>query len=189
MLPDYDLESRRDPAMEQEALKIINQVIEVAEKDILVALGSGFDVGISLARAARGFLLQTVESVAERHQQHPILFPFQIYLFSQAEGDTTAARSETAIMQAYLSSLCSSCVRILTKSLLFIKQTSRVADVISALRETALGHLLPYAVNVLYVGTFAMDVISYASGDLLELLTMWCQLMKMCCIDVGIGGF
>lgn len=38
MLPDYDLESRRDPAMEQEALKIINQVIEVAEKDILVAL-------------------------------------------------------------------------------------------------------------------------------------------------------
>lgn len=116
-----------------------------------------------------------------------ILFPFQIYLFSQAEGDTTAARSETAIMQAYLSSLCSSCVRILTKSLLFIKQTSRVADVISALRETALGHLLPYAVNVLYVGTFAMDVISYASGDLLELLTMWCQLMKMCCIDVGIG--
>ena len=75
MLPDYDLESRRDPAMEQEALKIINQVIEVAEKDILVALGSGFDVGISLARAARGFLLQTVESVAERHQQHPLPLP------------------------------------------------------------------------------------------------------------------
>lgn len=91
-------------------------------------------------------------------------------------------------MQAYLSSLCSSCVRILTKALLFIKQTSRVADVISALRETALGHLLPYAVNVLYVGTFAMDVISYASGDLLELLTMWCQLMKMCCIDVRVAG-
>ena len=38
MLPDYDVESRRDPAMEQEALKIINQVIEVAEKDILVVL-------------------------------------------------------------------------------------------------------------------------------------------------------
>ena len=75
MLPDYDLESRRDPAMEQEALKIINQVIEVAEKDILVLLRSGFDVGISLARAARGFLLQTVESVAERHQQHPLSLP------------------------------------------------------------------------------------------------------------------
>ena len=114
-----------------------------------------------------------------------VLFPFQIYLFSQAEGDVTASRSETAIMQAYLSSLCSSCVRILTKALLFIKQTSRMADVISALRETALGHLLPYAVNVLYVGTFAMDVISYASGDLQELLTMWCQLMKLCRIDVS----
>lgn len=38
MLPDYDVESHRDTAMEQEALKIINQVIEVAEKDILVAI-------------------------------------------------------------------------------------------------------------------------------------------------------
>ena len=42
MLPDYDLESRRDPAMEHEALKIINQVIEVAEKDILVCILIGF---------------------------------------------------------------------------------------------------------------------------------------------------
>lgn len=91
-------------------------------------------------------------------------------------------------MQAYLSSLCSSCIRILTKALPFVYETSRVADVISALRETSLGQLLPYAVNVLYVGNYAMDVISYVSGDLLELLTMWCRLMKVCCIDVGLIG-
>ena len=36
MLPDYDVEGGRDSAAEQEALKVINQVIEVDEKDILV---------------------------------------------------------------------------------------------------------------------------------------------------------
>ena len=36
MLPDYEVDGHRDSTVEQEAFKVINQVIEVAEKDILV---------------------------------------------------------------------------------------------------------------------------------------------------------
>ena len=89
------------------------------------------------------------------------MFPFQIYLFSQAEGDLQGQRCETAILQAYLSSLCSSCVRVLTKAMNVVYESKRYVDVISALRETALGQLLGYAVNILYVNNYAMDVISY----------------------------
>ena len=111
------------------------------------------------------------------------MFPFQIYLFSQAEGDLQGQRCETAILQAYLSSLCSSCVRVLTKAMNVVYESKRYVDVISALRETALGQLLGYAVNILYVNNYAMDVISYISGDLLEILNMWCKLMKLCNIE------
>lgn len=115
-----------------------------------------------------------------------VLFPYQIYLFSQAFGDTSAQRCETAILQVYLSSLCSSCVRILTRTLSLANPSNNQADVISALRDTALGQLLPYAVNMLYVGSFAMDVISYVSGDLQEILMMWCKLMKIFAIETDV---
>ena len=38
MLPDYEVDGHRDCTVEQEAFKVINQVIEVAEKDILVMI-------------------------------------------------------------------------------------------------------------------------------------------------------
>lgn len=114
-----------------------------------------------------------------------VLFPYQIYLFSQAEGDVNGERCETAILQAYCSSLLSSVVRILTKALPFLYDTLRVADVISALRETVIGQLLPYVVNILYLNDYAMEVISYISGDLQEVLMMWCKMMKVCTIEVG----
>ena len=172
MLPDYEVDGHRDSAVEQEALKIINQVIEVAEKDILEYLSSDKTVSSCFRPSSR-----SCKAIND------ILFPFQIYLFSQAEGDRQGQRCETAILQAYLSSLCSSCVRILTKALHFVYESKRVVDVISALRETALGQLLGYAVNILYVNNYAMDVISYISGDLLEILNMWCKLMKLCNIE------
>lgn len=114
-----------------------------------------------------------------------VLFPYQIYLFSQAEGDVNGERCKTAILQAYCSSLLSSVVRILTKALPFLYDTLRVADVISALRETVIGQLLPYVVNMLYLNDYAMEVISYISGDLQEVLMMWCKMMKVCTIEVG----
>ena len=114
-----------------------------------------------------------------------VLFPYQIYLFSQAAGDVRGERCETAILQAYCSSLLSSAIRILTKALPFLFETKRVADVISALRDTAIGQLLPYAVNMLYLNDYAMEVVSYISGDLHEVLVMWCKMMKVCTIEVG----
>ena len=76
-------------------------------------------------------------------------------------------------------------IRILTKALPFLYDTLRVADVISALRETVIGQLLPYVVNMLYLNDYAMEVISYISGDLQEVLMMWCKMMKVCTIEVG----
>lgn len=170
--------------LEQQAMRVMNQVIEVAEKDVIVCVR----VGCYLQDYLSDPKLSTAcfkPSSRARTAVNQVLFPYQIYLFSQAAGDVKGERCETAILQAYCSSLLSSVIRVLTKALPFLYETKRVADVISALRETAIGQLLPYAVNMLYLNDYAMEVVSYISGDLQEVLLMWCKMMKVCTIEVG----
>ena len=51
-----------------------------------------------------------------------ILYPFQIYLLSQAEDDISAQRSESLILEGYIMFLLSSSIRIVRKTVECIVQ-------------------------------------------------------------------
>lgn len=115
-----------------------------------------------------------------------ILFPFQLYLFSQANGDRDGTRCESAILQGYLSSLFSACVRVLTLAKdVLQKPNSSVSDTLGALRESVAGQLICVCLSELYVGVWSREIISFVSSDLSELLTMWVKILQICNVDVG----
>ena len=115
-----------------------------------------------------------------------IHFPFQLYLFSQANGDREGTRCESAILQGYLSSLFSACVRVLTLAKdVLQKPNSSVSDTLGALRESVAGQLICICLSELYVGVWSREIISFVSSDLSELLTMWVKILQICNVDVG----
>ena len=118
---------------------------------------------------------------------HEVLFPFQIYLLSQAEGDTGGVRTESEILEGYLMQLLPLCIRILSKAQSVITSTpSTQPTILTSLAATPLDVLLPYLLSLLYMGNYSLHIATNLRTDLIELTQGWCTLMIMCGVDVEI---
>ena len=107
---------------------------------------------------------------------HDVLFPFQLYLLSQAEGDTTCQRTESVILEGYLMILLSMSIRIINKVIGCLQQRPEdEAILFTSLSESVVGVLLSYLLSFLYVGTFSHHVASTLRSDLNDLTCLWCR--------------
>ena len=106
-----------------------------------------------------------------------VLFPYQIYLLSQSEDDIRGIRTESVILEGYIIDLFASCVRIITTTLTRILESDAVPEVMSSLKLTPIGVLLPYMMNVLYLGNFSCFITEYLHSGIDELALLWCKLL------------
>ena len=117
------------------------------------------------------------------------MFPFQIYLLSQAEGDTAGVRTESEILEGYLMQLLPLCIRIVSSAQSAITTLpSAQPTVLTSLTATPLDVLLPYVLSILYMGHYSLHIAANLRTDLMELTQAWCSLMLLCGVDVGIGS-
>ena len=113
-----------------------------------------------------------------------VLFPYQIYLLSQSEDDIRGIRTESVILEGYIIDLFASCVRIITTTLTRILESDAVPEVMSSLKLTPIGVLLPYMMNVLYLGNFSCFITEYLHSGIDDLALLWCKLLSICRLDV-----
>lgn len=114
-----------------------------------------------------------------------ILFPFQVYLFSQAEGDTAGERTESIILEGYVMQLVSLCARVLSKAKVIIRSNPGEQPILmTSLQKSPLDLLLPYVLSLLYMGNFSMHIAECVRTDLIELTQAWCSLLTICGMDV-----
>lgn len=159
-------------------------MIELAESEVLVLLSLSL---LSLALSQSLFSFEPIFSPSKRTVTaiSDILFPFQLYAFSQANGDVEGLRCESAVLQSYLSSLFSACIRVLTLTTrVLLEHQDRVSDVLGALRESVVGQLLSVCLSELYCGRWSRELISFIVNDLSELLMMWSKILKICNVEV-----
>lgn len=156
----------------KEASQLIVQLFGIVEKDIMEYL--------SHDHSSQGY----TPSKACSHILKNVLFPFQIYLFSQAEGDFSCLRTESIILEFYLLQLFPLCVRIITKSLTRILEKDTVPEVMTSLFETPLGQLLPYVLSCLYIHNYSTFIGEHLSSDVEDLALLWCKLLTLCHINV-----
>lgn len=113
-----------------------------------------------------------------------ILYPFQIYLLSQAEGDTSCQRSESVILEGYVMFVVSSSIRIIHKTIeCVIANPDSQSVLVTSLSQSVIGHLLSYLFSMLYLGQYSHHVALTLRRDLNDLTMEWCRLLKVCHID------
>lgn len=113
-----------------------------------------------------------------------VLFPYQVYLLSQSQDDIETKRTESLILKGYISALFSSCVRIITKTITHILESDVVPEVMVSLQWTQIGVLVPYVMNVLYLGSFSSVLTELLHSGIDELALLWCKLLTICRIQV-----
>ena len=154
----------------------MRRLLEAAAGDLEVYLDlSGHEDTYSPSKSVR-FVLESV------------LFPFQVYLFSQAEGDETGERTESLILEGYLGLLLPLSDHVLER--VFQRVRSRPEEqsvLVTSLEASFLAALLPYALSLLAMGSFAPRVVA-ALQPLLALTTRWRALLSCCGIDVAVWG-
>ena len=121
-----------------------------------------------------------------RRYMEEVLFPFQVYLLSQAEGDTTGKRTESMILEGYVMQLLSLCMRVLSKAKVMIRsQSTEQPILLTSLQMSPLDRLLPYVLSLLYMGEYSIHIAECLRTDLVELTQAWCSLLTICGMDVG----
>ena len=121
-----------------------------------------------------------VPSKTYRFYLHEVLFPFQLYLLSQADGDASCQRTESVILEGYLMLLLSLCVRVVNNMIGWIQERPEEEPVLfTSLNESVLGVLLSYLLSFLYLGRFSHHVASTLRSDLNDLTCLWCRLLSL----------
>ena len=151
----------------------MNTLLGIIEKDILSYFNS------------KKHTTSYVPSRVCHRLLHEVLFPFQIYLLSQAEGDTAGVRTESEILEGYLMQLLPLCIRIVSSVQSIISSNPSVQPIIlTSLTATPVDVLLPYLLSILYMGQYSLLIAANLRTDLMELTPAWCSLMLLCGVDV-----
>ena len=117
-----------------------------------------------------------------------MLFPYQVFLLSQSEDDIRCQRTESVILEGYILELFGSSVRMITRVLTRILESDAIPEVMGSLKKTQLGVLLPYLINTLYLGNFSCYIAEHLHSGVDELALLWCKLLTICKLNVGIGA-
>ena len=177
LLPDFDLLAPVDgtpnpdhslaEAFAGKALLSIEKIVNFVETEFLSFLQKRKKLVSAYSPSPLSHLLL-----------HSVLFPFQVYLLSQAVGDTSCQRTESLILEGYLMQLLSSSVRILSCVIATISKTPEAqAILMTSLNETVLGVLFSHLLSMLYLEEFCHHIASILRSDLHEVTLLWCRLM------------
>lgn len=119
---------------------------------------------------------------------HSVLFPFQIYLLSQAEGDEAGERTESLILEGYLTHLVPICQRILDMVYSRIQTNPEEQPILfTSLESSFVDALFPYVLSLLNMGQFATRIVSVIQEPLFALTQKWCDLLTLSGVDVRIS--
>ena len=98
-----------------------------------------------------------------------VLFPFQIYLFSQVQGDLENHRTETLILTRYLELIYRSARDLIEKAICcFCQQRATVKEIVSCLQHSILQQLVPFVMTCLYCGSLDDSIMIAADNQISE---------------------
>ena len=101
-----------------------------------------------------------------------VLFPFQIYLFSQVQGDLENKRTETLILTRYLELVYRSARDLIEKAICcYCQQRGSVKEIVSCLHHSILQQLVPFVMTCLYCGSLDDSIMIAADNQISELAT------------------
>lgn len=114
-----------------------------------------------------------------------VLFPFQVYLLSQAEGDLTHSRTESLILEEYLHTLFQTAVQFITSCISRVLESEGVSDLMMSLEATFINRLLLYVLSRLYLGEFSYRVSDLLNRAIDELALLWGKFLSLCKIEAS----
>ena len=183
LLPDFDSGAAADGRRKggsrdvemfaRQAVAVLEQLLNEAASDVEIYLELSSHVNTYSPSRSVDFLL------------HSVLFPFQIYLFSQAEGDQAGERTESLILEGYLTHLLPICLRILDMVSARIQANPKEQPILfTSLESSFVDALIPYVLSLLNMGQFSARAISLVQEPLFELTRKWCDLLTLSGVDV-----
>lgn len=118
-----------------------------------------------------------------------VLFPFQIYLFSQVQGDLENRRTETLILTRYLELIYRSARDLIEKAICcFCQQRATVKEIVSCLHHSILQQLVPFVMTCLYCGSLDDSIMIAADNQISELVRLWTGFLNVANLDVDSTG-
>lgn len=163
MLPAFDLESTMDEAFVKQAVEVIREVLDLGMQDI-----SDF---FEEKRSANKPFERNVCSQAARMD---VLFPFQIYLFSQVQGDLEHTRTETNILATYLEMIYVRMTELIRKAeRCYLSKRQSLNEILRALQSSVIYQLVPFIMTCLYVGSLDDDIMIAADNQISEMVQLW----------------
>ena len=102
-----------------------------------------------------------------------VLFPFQIYLFSQVQGDLEHTRTETNILAKYLEMIYVRSTSLIRKAeQCFLNHRQSLDEILRALQSSLLHQLVPFIMTCLYVGSLDDDIMIAADNQISEMVRL-----------------
>ena len=109
-----------------------------------------------------------------------VLFPFQIYLFSQAQGDLECKRTETLILKEYLDLIYEKVQWIIEKGMrCFIEKAQSLDSVLRCLYCSILQQLVPFIMTCLYCGSLNNETMIEADNHISEMVKVWTDFLNI----------
>ncbi|KAK8803542.1 hypothetical protein WA158_001236 [Blastocystis sp. Blastoise] len=168
MLPDYQEDPIYKQAFVDEACVVIQEVLEYA----LMDTQEFFSMDKHKFRQFR----PNKYSIIVRDT---VLFPFQIYLFSQVQDDINFDRMETHILEYYLDKLFDISQQYIRFALQLLQSNNEhVLDILYALKESVFGSLMPFICTCLYVGCLPDEVTREFRSDIETVISLWTTFLK-----------
>ena len=114
-----------------------------------------------------------------------VLFPFQIYLFSQVQGDLEHQRTETLILVQYLHLIYMHVKDIIEKATrCFCEQVQSLDSIMQCLRCSILQQLIPFIMTCLYCGSLDDDIMIAADNQISDMVRLWTNFLNIVHLNV-----
>lgn len=108
-----------------------------------------------------------------------VLFPFQIYLFSQVQGDLDHVRTETEILKTYLEEIHQRVITLIRMAIQSFEKKKHPLDaILQALKNSLLQQLVPFIMTCLYVGSLEDDIMIEADNQISEMVQLWTEFLN-----------
>lgn len=114
-----------------------------------------------------------------------MLFPFQIYLFSQVQGDLECKRTETLILKEYLELIYAEVRCIIEKATrYFCNHPQSLEAILQCLHCSILQQLVPFIMTCLYCGSLDDETMIEADNHISEMVKLWTNFLTITHLNV-----
>ena len=114
-----------------------------------------------------------------------VLFPFQIYLFSQVQGDLLNERTESCILVQYLQLIYTNVTNLIERATRCYCQRNVTADdILKCLENSILQELVPFIMTCLYCGSLNDDIMINADYQISEMVKLWTNFLNIAHLNI-----